>query len=429
MANGLIFIHSSLFTYFMNRRKFLTQTGLFSTAVLFSAGTHGWAVKTQAQTNPLTNNKKRFIVIFLRGAVDGLNVVVPYTETAYYQSRPKIAIPRPSETGSVIDLDGRFGLHPVLAPLMPLWQQGNLAFVHACGSPDPTRSHFEAQNYMETGTPGDHRTHDGWMNRLLFVLAANSPVQALNLGNVTPRILQGSMPVASLPMGQNAARPTPLDRPQIGQAFDRLYSNSNDAIIETYQEARTARQALLKDLKAEMMEADNGAPLPTGFPTDAQRLAQLMARNHDIQLAFLALGGWDTHINQGGSQGQLANRLRFVGQGLANLAQGLGSELQNTTIVVMSEFGRTVRENGNTGTDHGHGNVMWLLGGNLKGGKIYGNWPGLADNQLHQNRDLAITTDFRDVLVTLFERHLQLNDAKLQQVFPNYTPQVTLPFV
>jgi uncharacterized protein (DUF1501 family) len=399
----------------MNRRQFIIQTGLFATSTTISIGLHGLAVKAVAPNK----NNKRLIVIFLRGAVDGLNVIVPYQEANYYQSRPKIAIPKPGLKGGAIDLDGRFGLHPALSPIAPLWEQGTLAFTHACGSPDPTRSHFDAQDYMETGTPGKKNTPDGWMNRLLSVMATDSPIQALNTATTTPRILSGKMAVASLELGKNAGRRSALDRPQIATAFDRLYSDS-DKLGTVYRESRAARQTLLADLDAEMKAANNGAPTTDGFPGEAAQLGRLMARDSSIQLAFLALGGWDTHVNQGSSQGQLAGRLRTLGQGLANLVKGLGDVYSESAIVVISEFGRTVRENGNGGTDHGRGNVMWVLGGKIKGGKVYGEWPGLDESQLYEKRDLAVTTDFRDVIATLLESHLGLDEAKIDRVFPNY---------
>ena len=408
----------------MNRRKFLQQAGIVSTSAIVSIGAHGWAARGISLNNSNSSSgPKRLVVVFLRGAVDGLNVVVPHGENAYYESRPKIAIPRPSDTNGALNLDGRFGLHPALASLMPLWQQQSLAFVHACGSPDPTRSHFDAQDYMESGTPGTKATSDGWMNRLLADLPTHTPVQAVNLGDTTPRILSGQMAVASFPLGRNSARALPLDRPQIGAAFDRLYAG-NDELSQVYQEGRSARKTLLTDLKTEDAEtkaANNGAPSPVGFASDAKQLARLMVKDPTIHLAFLALGGWDTHVNQGGSQGQLAGRLKPLGDGLATLAQALGPVYRDTTVVVMSEFGRTVHENGDGGTDHGHGNVMWVLGGGVKGGKVYGEWPGLSSTALYQGRDLAISTDFRDVITTVLERHLQLDDAKLHQVFPGYT--------
>ncbi|HEY9725757.1 MAG TPA: DUF1501 domain-containing protein [Chroococcales cyanobacterium] len=408
----------------MNRRKFLEQLGLVSSVAMVSIGTHAWVARSVTSNS----NPKRLIVVFLRGAVDGLNVVIPHWENAYYDARSLIAIAPPNEANGALDLDGRFGLHPALNSVMPLWKQGSLAFIHACGSPDPTRSHFDAQDYMESGTPGIKKTSDGWMNRLLSVLPSQSPIQAVNVGATLPRILTGRMSVASLPVGRDADRSLPLDRPQVSAVFDRLYSG-NDTLSKAYQEGRAARQQIMGDLEQEMMAANKGAPSPVGFTGDAQKLARLMVKDSSVQLAFMALGGWDTHVNQGGSTGQLARNLKGLGDGLAALAQGLGPVYSDTAIVVMSEFGRTVRENGNGGTDHGHSNVMWLLGGTLKGGKVYGEWPGLAESQLNEGRDLAVTTDFRDVIATVLEGHLQMDAAKLQQVFPDYVPKQKLSVI
>ena len=408
----------------MHRRKFLIQAGLFSTAALASVGCEGWFSKG----NTANSNPKRLAVFFLRGAADGLNIVVPYKEDSYYQARPKIAIPRPGKKDGVLDLDGQFGLHPALAPLIPLWQQGSLAFVHASGSPDATRSHFDAQDFMESGTPGKKDTPDGWMNRLLATLPNPNPVQAVNLGDITPRILSGKMSVASLPMGKGATRQLPLDRPQIASAFDRLYQG-NDQLSQTYREGRMARQTLMADLEAEMREANHGAPLPNSFAGNAERFGRVMARDSSIQLMFLGLGGWDTHVNQGSSQGQLAGRLKSLGEGLVSFTKGLGAAYQDTAIIVMSEFGRTVHENGNGGTDHGHGNVMWILGGNIKGGKVYGQWPGLGKAQLYEGRDVAVTSDFREAIASVLQGHLQLDNTKISQIFPNYTPNHNIVLV
>lgn len=399
----------------MNRRKFLQRASLLAAAGLVPIGMQGWAARGLTQTN----SRKRLIVIFLRGGIDGLNVVVPHQDPNYYEVRPRIAIPQPGQQEGVLDLEGRFGLHPALADLMPLWQQRSLAFVHACGSPDPTRSHFDAQDYMETGTPGVKTTEDGWMNRLLGTLPKGRPTQAVTMGATIPRILVGQMPVASLPGGREATRSLSVDRPQINAAFNRLYSG-DDPISLAYQEGQEAREILLAELESEMMAASRGAPSPAGFVNTTRQLARLMVGDAKTQLAFMALGGWDTHVNQGSSKGEFANKLRSLGQGLATLAQELGSVYSDTAIVVLSEFGRTVKENGNGGTDHGHGNVMWVLGGSIRGGKVYGQWPGLAESQLYKNRDLAITTDFRDAIASLLEQHMQLNRSQVNQVFPNY---------
>lgn len=396
----------------MDRRGFLRAS---AGAALFPVGAGAWAAA--ADRGP-----QRLIVILLRGAVDGLNVVVPYAEEAYYRERRSIAIAPPGKPDGALALDEHFGLHPALAGLMPLWIERNLAFIHAAGSPDPTRSHFDAQLYLENGTPGQSRTPDGWMNRLLSALPGRrSPIDAISVGPTLPRILAGKAPVANLPLGPDAARPLPIDRPEISSAFDRLYSG-NDALAEAYRAGRMARTQLIGDLSTERQIADNGAPPPTGFPARAARLAYLIDRDPGIRLAFVGLGGWDTHVDQGGHKGQLADHLRPLGDGIAALARGLNGAWRDTVVVVLSEFGRTVRENGNGGTDHGHGNVIWVIGGTVKGGRVYGDWPGLMPAQLYQRRDLAATTDFRTAIAAILDRHMHLEGRQIDIVFPGLPP-------
>ncbi|MDJ0517335.1 MAG: DUF1501 domain-containing protein [Trichodesmium sp. MO_231.B1] len=399
----------------MKRRNFIQLASLLSASGIISVGSHGWVAKGLAQNN----NRKKLIVVFLRGGVDGLNVVIPYQEDVYYDVRPKIAIPAPGEENGAINLDGQFSLHPALASIIPLWQNRSLAFIHACGLNNDTRSHFDAQYYMETGIPGNKKIPDGWMNRLLANLPKDRPTQAVNLGDTPPRILMGEMPVASLPTGRKSTRALPIDRPKIYAAFDRLYSG-NDELSRVYQEGRQARDLLLADLEKEMEEASGGAPPPKGFAGDAKNLAQIMVGDSRTQLGFLAVGNWDTHVNQGNSQGALARRLKPLGEGLVTLVQELGSLYSDTVILVMSEFGRTVKENGNGGTDHGHGNVMWVLGGGVRGGQVYGQWPGLDESELFQKRDLAVTTDFRNVISSVLEQHIGFERSQIAQVFPGY---------
>ena len=400
----------------MNRRDWLRTTALASGAALLPLGQRGWAA-----ASPAAGDHRRLIVLMLRGAVDGLSVVVPYGDADYYKLRSKIALPRPNSDGGVIDLDGHFGMHPALAPLLPRWADGSLAFIHASGSPAETRSHFEAQDFMETGTPGIATTADGWMNRLLGVLpGTRNPTTAISLGNAQPKIVTGRNGVANIALGRGAARAQATDRPAVAAAFDSLYAG-DDALSRTYHEGREARSDLLEDMHTDAHDdpkANGGAPSVQGFAQDAQQLARIMTRDARVRLAFLAVGGWDTHVNQGAAQGQLANRLRPLGEGLSLLAKDLGDVYRDTVIVVMSEFGRTAHENGNGGTDHGHGNAMWLMGGGVNGKKVYGEWPGLHASSLHEARDLAITTDFREVLGMVCERHVGLGDAATAQVFP-----------
>ncbi|HZK92053.1 MAG TPA: DUF1501 domain-containing protein [Stellaceae bacterium] len=396
----------------MRRRDLLEMAG--GAAVATALGPI-WAAR--ADTAP-----QRMIVVMLRGAVDGLNVVVPYGEPAYYDSRPTIAIQKPGAENGALALDGHFALHPSLAGLMPLWTDKKLAFIHAAGSPDPSRSHSDAQQFIENGTPGRAVTPDGWMNRTLAAMPGpRSPTDALSVGPTLPFILKGPVAVANLPLGPRAAQPMAIDKPEIASAFDKLYAGAGKQ-SEVYRQGRESRTQLVADMSAEQQMADNGAPPADTFPAVAGRLAQLMVQDRHIRLAFASLGGWDTHVNQGGHTGQLANRLKPLGDGLAALAQGLGPVWNDTVVVVISEFGRTVHENGNTGTDHGHGNVMWLAGGSVNGGKVYGVWPGLAAAQLYQGRDLAVTTDYRHPLAMILERHLRLDDKALAKIFPGMPP-------
>jgi uncharacterized protein (DUF1501 family) len=395
----------------VRRRDFLKG----ATTALLSLGPDAWAAAADG-------GPQRLIVILLRGAVDGLNVVIPYTEEAYYRERSSIAIAPPGKPDGALTLDRYFALHPALASLMPLWADRSLAFVHAAGSPDPTRSHFDAQLYLENGTPGESNTRDGWMNRLLLALPGpHGATDAIAVGPTVPRILTGKAAVATLPLGPKGAQPLPIDQPDIGAAFDRLYSR-DDELGASYRESRAARAQLVAALTKEQQIADNGAPPPTGFPGQAARLALLIRHGAGIRLAAIGLGGWDTHVNQGNHKGQLAEHLRPLGEGLAALAQRSGEAWRDTVVVVLSEFGRTVRENGNGGTDHGHGNVIWLLGGPINGGRVYSDWPGLAPTQLYQHRDLAVTTDFRSVLAAILERHMRLTDRQLEAVLPGAPP-------
>lgn len=405
----------------MKRRKFLTAASLATAGMLIPVGLNSWVAQGVARST----KRKRLVVVFLRGAVDGLNVIIPHQEAKYYQVRPTIAIPYPQENNGAIDLDGFFGLHPNLSDLIPLWKQGSLAFIHSSGSPVSERSHFQAQDYIENGTPGINNTTDGWMNRLLGELPQTKPTQALNVGVTTPYILRGKMQIASLKPGKNSAAPISTDRPHINQAFNNLYSGQ-DALSKAYQDGRKAREIVLQELSQEMMSASRGATNVNAFVDDAAEVARLMVGNTQTQLAFMEVGGWDTHINQNNI---LERLLPSLGQGLATLVKGLETIYADTVIVVMSEFGRTVKENGNRGTDHGHGNVMWLLGGGIRGGKVYGEWRGLNKAALHENRDLPVTTDFREALSLILQQHLSISNDGLNRVFPDYQFRRNIDFL
>jgi uncharacterized protein (DUF1501 family) len=362
---------------------------------------------------------KRLVVIFQRGAADGLNIVVPHGERAYYAMRPSINIPRKD----VLDLDGFFGLHPSLASFQPLWDQRHLAIVHAAGSPDPTRSHFDAQDFMESGTPGLKATPDGWLNRALRSAPApddKSAFRAISLGPALPRILTGQERAVAVnninDFGVGGRNPNAAP---IANTFEAMYDHSSDSVLHgTGQETFDAVK-MLKSADPAKYKPAPGADYPRGrFGDSLRQLAQLIKANLGVQVAFADIGGWDHHVNEGGTQGQIANVLREFSQSLSAFWIDLGDLADDTVIVTMSEFGRTARENGNRGTDHGHANVMFVMGGPVKGGKVYGQWPGLDQSQLYEGRDLALTTDFRRVIGEAIDRHL--GNDKLAQVFPEF---------
>lgn len=366
-------------------------------------------------------DRRALVVVMLRGAVDGLSVVVPHGDPEYTRVRREIAIAPPGAEGGALPLDASFGLHPALSALSPHWASGRLAFVHASGSPDPTRSHFDAQDFMESATPGRRTTPDGWLNRLLAELGPpdGAGVRGISVGPTMPRLLVGAAQVASLPGGAAANRRAAVPAGPVGEALDRLYSGDPHA---------SAAWAALRESSAMIAAADDlpamdaavapGALPFAALPAEAMRLGRLLAREPSIRAASFSLGGWDTHVNQGGARGQLANRLQALANGLDALARGLGPRFDDTVVLVMSEFGRTVAQNGTQGTDHGHGNAMWLLGGRVRGARVHGRWPGLETAALHDGRDLAITTDFRQVIAQVLERHLRLDDARIARVLP-----------
>ncbi len=367
--------------------------------------------------SPSARNK-RLVVIFQRGAADGLNIVIPHAEPAYYQMRPSIAIQR----RQVIDLNGFFGLHPSLTSLKPLWDQGHLAIVHAAGSPDTTRSHFDAQDYMESGTPGIKSTPDGWLNRVLQSeqQTKESPFSAIALGPSLPRILSGKAQAVAV-NNVNAfgiAGGNPAAAP-LGNTFEAMYDQSVDTVLHGTGQETFEAVKMLKSADPRKYTPAAGANYPNGRFGDALRqTAQLIKSNVGVQIAFTDIGGWDHHVNEGAAEGQLANVLREFGQSIAAFWVDLGPLAEDTVIVTMSEFGRTARENGNRGTDHGHANVMFVLGGPVRGGRVYGRWPGLEPSQLNEGRDLALTTDFRRVLGEAVYRHV--GNPNLDTVFPGY---------
>jgi uncharacterized protein (DUF1501 family) len=367
-----------------------------------------------------TGGKKRTVVIFQRGAADGLNIVVPHGEASYYSMRPTIAIPKQN----VIDLDGFFGLHPSLASFQPLFKDGHLAIVHAAGSPDTTRSHFDAQDYMESGTPGMKTTEDGWLNRALHTPGEGkqklSPFRAVAMGGRLPRILAGTEAAVAMDnidsFGVGGRNPAAVP---LSNTFEAMYAESVDSVLHGTGEETFDAVKMLKSANPQRYTPAAGANYPRSPLGQAlKQTAQLIKADLGVEVAFADVGGWDTHVNQGAQEGQLAGRLADFSQAIAAFWTDLGPLADSTVLVTMSEFGRTAHENGNRGTDHGHANVMFVLGGPVKGGRVYGKWPGLAQEQLYEGRDLALTTDFRRVLGEVVQRHL--GNKNLHAVFPGY---------
>jgi uncharacterized protein (DUF1501 family) len=375
---------------------------------------------------------KTLICLFQRGAADALNMVVPFGDRAYYGLRPNIAIGQPSMAAGqagAIDLDGFFGLHPALSPMKPLWDQGILAPVHAVGSPSSTRSHFDAQDYMETGTPDDKGTRDGWLNRYLALKGtceagclhdasrgAPSPFRAVAMTQQTPRILEGPSPTIAMNSLQEFSVRTS------GPSADRieaLYRTGSADMVHAAGGEMFEAVKILKAADPQRYLPEHGAAYPNSqFGQRLRQIAQLIKVDVGLEVAFADVGGWDTHVNQGAATGQLAGRLDDFARSIAALVADLGDRMADTTIMTMSEFGRTVRQNGNGGTDHGHASALFVIGGDVKGGKVHGRWPGLEPEQLYEGRDLALTTDFRSVFSEVASKHL--GASRLDALFPGF---------
>jgi len=398
----------------MNRRVFLKSGAMAMLSLGFAPSFLGRAAAA------IGSHRKLLIAIFQRGAVDGLNMIVPHGEADYYRLRPTIAIPRPGgeRMGSAIDLDGFFGLHPSMAPLKPLWDNHSLAIVHACGSPDNTRSHFDAQDYMESATPGLKATRDGWLNRYLQVSSEErNPLRGVALARTMPRSLEGRAPALAIgSVDEFGVRGG-------GAAFEAQYESATDPLLraagsDAFAAMRTLRQAAGTSYRP-------GADYPqTPFGKALAEIARLAKADVGLEVAFTELGNWDHHVNEGSVTGQIATRLDEFSRGLAALAADLGDRLADTVIVTMSEFGRAAAENGNRGTDHGHGNAMMVIGGNVRGG-VHGKWPGLAEGHRFEGRDLAVTTDFRDVFTEIVAGHMGVSRDGLSRVFPSYVASST----
>ena len=401
----------------LSRRLFIRAGGLalvsFGADPLF-LDKAAWALRRPGGRSPV------LVCLFQRGAVDGLSMIVPHGESSYYQERPRIAIPR----NQVIDLDGHFGLHPALAGLEPLWRNGSLAAIHGIGSPDGTRSHFDAQDYMESGTPGVKSTRDGWLNRYCQHQQehTSTPFRSVAFGPELPRILSGPASTLAISNLQAFGIRGPAaggTRDRLTRAFEALYQDQATDLVASSAEEGFEAARRLRDVNPGQYTPANGAEYPRGkFGRTMQQIAQLIRADVGVEIAFADVGGWDTHVNQGAGDGQLATRLAEFGGSLVAFSKDLGEKMADVIVLTMSEFGRTVRENGSSGTDHGHATAMLVMGGPVRGGRMLGRWPGLSPESRFEGRDVAVTTDFRDLFAELLARHMGATD--LAGVFPGF---------
>jgi uncharacterized protein (DUF1501 family) len=418
----------------MNRRFFirsggvtLASFGLMNTAPSFLQR----VVLGQTRERLTGGRRKTLIAIFQRGAVDGLNMVVPHGESAYYDLRPAIAVAKPQAGNSetVINLDGFFGVHPSLAPFKSLWDSKRLAIVHAAGSPDNTRSHFDAQDYMESATPGLKATADGWLNRYLQSKPDpdRSLFRAVSMTQLTPRAMQGKAPTLAISNLADFTIRAGKSSASVQGGFEAIYDQTvNDVVLGGTGKETFEAVNYLKKVNPVQYKPENGAQYPrTPFGNSLLQIAQLIKAGVGLEVAFTDTPGlnWDTHFNEGNGRGQLGNLLQQFSNAIAALYTDLGQRMDDVVILTMSEFGRTARENGSRGTDHGHANAMFVLGNDVRGGKVYGQWPGLRSDQLYEGRDLALTTDFRDVFGEIASKHL--GTSNLQSVFPGYASTPT----
>jgi uncharacterized protein (DUF1501 family) len=414
-------INSKRSANLMNRRKLLQGTLALSTA---------WAAPMlHAQSGPASD--ARLILVFLRGAYDGLSAFVPHGDANYYRLRPTIAIPAPDGTpNTTLKLDNIFGLHPSMGALMPMWKDGLLAVIPSAGSPDATRSHFDAQHHWEVGGPGKSSGATGWLNSLAGL---RPRTKAIGVGEANPLILAGATPVQRVPKGKAATRQGAVGDDRTRDAVMKLYAG-NDGLSQAFRAGADSRMQTAQTLSDgmaepsmvsnEMLAANNGAGSAQGLLLDAQHLGTLMRKDRNLRLGFLSAGGWDTHANQGSSTGALANNLGNLAATLVQLRRDFSQP--NDTIMVCSEFGRTSAENGTRGTDHGHGNAMWLIGNRINGGRWHGGWDGLAQDKLHDRRDLPVLNDFRGVFAQVLHHVHQLSSPDLQVLFPGFAWDTSL---
>lgn len=369
------------------------------------------------------------IVVFLRGAADALNIIVPHGDDQYYSLRPTLGIPRPDDKNSkqslrAIDLDGFFGLHPALQPLLPGWQAGHLAIIHACGAPDESRSHFKAMELMERGVEDEGGPASGWIGRHLATLDTGnrSPLRAIGLGPQPQRSLGGSVPVSALrSITDFHFNGDARALAQMRAALSALYTGSDPLSIVGQETLEIIDTVQALDPLGYTPATDLNYP-NTEFGLGLRQIAMLIKAEVGLEVAAIDLGGWDTHFAQGGGEGLMAGLLKELAAGLAAFHEDTADWADRMTILTMSEFGRRAQENGSLGTDHGHGSLMMLMGGNVMGSRVHGEWPGLAEGQLVGPGDLAVTTDYRDVLAEVCVK--RLNNSAVADIFPGYAARL-----
>lgn len=393
----------------INRRIFLRASAFAMAGVGLAPA---WLAR--AASSGSGSRRKVLVALFQRGAMDGLNAVIPFSDKRYYEMRPTIAMPAPGKEGGALDLNGSFALHPSLAPLHSLWKRNQLAVIHAAGSPDPTRSHFDAQDYMESGTPGRKSTRDGWLNRALpaDATAQANPLRAISMGPRLARTVRGANSAIAI----NSIHDFKLREAQSKDALESMYAGTRDAGLVTPGRDAFEAMKLVKAIDRAPYSPAAGASYPgSNLGRSLQQIARLIKADVGVEVAFAEQGGWDTHTAE--SQ-RLPGLLADLAGSIGAFCTDLGDRFEDVMLVTMSEFGRTARENGNGGTDHGHANAMFVASGSasLKGGLVHGKWPGLEQEQLYEERDLAVTTDFRSVLGELVSTHLGVAD--LDRVFP-----------
>ena len=415
----------------INRRLFLKRGGIALAAwgggAIWNPGFLARAVLAAEAASP--GRKKVLVCVFQRGAADGLSMVVPHADPFYFQHRQEIAIPRPSRgsaDGAAIDLDGFFALHPAMDAFLPLYRSGHLAIIHACGSPNSSRSHFDMQDFMESAVADDKGVSDGWINRMLAqrkpTSGKPSPFRAVAMSSVLPRTLQGEADALALRDLNTFGLQGGTGPANAAAGFEGMYDGAiGDVLHGAGRESFDAISMLKKADPGKYQPAKSAEYPPGDFGRVMTQVAQLIKADVGLEAAFVEIDGWDTHVNQGGSGGQLAGRLHDFSRGIAAFDHDLGDRMADVLLLTMTEFGRAARQNGNRGTDHGHASCFFALGGNVRGGKVLGDWPGLAPEQLFEERDLAVTTDFRAVFAEACVRHVGVPTEAMGKVLPGYS--------